>query len=178
MKKAVLYSLLLIFLAFSLFVIYTITNPTSPLETVSTENQDISITYSRPYKKNRLIFGDEKDGALVPNGVYWRTGANKHTFIETKKTLIFNTDSISPGKYSIYTVPNSQSWDIYFNKELYYLGIYQPPSESDVLNSKVSTSQLFNSVEQFTIEFSNDSIFNYIDFSWDKTKVSLPFKIK
>ena len=69
MKKAVLYSLLLIFLAFSLFVIYTITNPTSPLETVSTENQDISITYSRPYKKNRLIFGDEKDGALVPNGV-------------------------------------------------------------------------------------------------------------
>ena len=116
MKKAVLYSLFLIFLAFSLFVIYTITNPTSPLETISTENQDISITYSRPYKKNRLIFGDEKDGALVPNGVYWRTGANKHTFIETKKTLIFNTDSLSPGKYSIYTIPNSQSWDIYFNK--------------------------------------------------------------
>lgn len=178
MKKAFLYSLLLIFLAFSLFVIYTITNPTSPLETVSIENQDISITYSRPYKKDRLIFGDEKDGALVPNGFYWRTGANKHTYIETEKTLIFNSDSLFPGTYSIYTIPNSQSWDIYFNKEVYYLGIYQPPTESDVLNSKVSTSQLFNSVEQFTIEFSNDSIFNYIDFSWDKTKVSLPFKIK
>ena len=108
MKKAVLYSLLLIFLAFSLFVIYTISNPTSPLETVSTENQDISITYSRPYKKNRLIFGDEKDGALVPNGVYWRTGANKHTFIETEKTLIFNSDSLSPENilFTPYQIPN------------------------------------------------------------------------
>lgn len=178
MKKAILYSLLLIFLAFLLFVIYTITNPTSPLETVSIKNQDITITYSRPYKKDRLIFGNEKDGALVPNGVYWRTGANRHTFIETEKTLIFNSDSLFPGKYSIYTIPNSQSWDIYFNKEVYYLGIYQPPAESDVLNSRAPTSQLFNSVEQFTIGFSNDSIFNYIDFTWDKTKVSLPFKIK
>tara|TARA_B000000441_G_C21422720_1_gene166661 strand:- start:145 stop:270 length:126 start_codon:yes stop_codon:yes gene_type:complete len=40
------------------------------------------------------------------------------------------------------------------------------------------TNNLFNSVEQFTIGFSGDSISNYIDFSWDKTKVSVPFSIK
>lgn len=178
MKKKILYFLLGFVLVFSVYVVYVVTNPTSPLETISTENDNISITYSRPFKNDRLIFGDETDDALVPNGNYWRTGANKHTFIETNKSLIFGSDSLSPGTYSIYTIPNSQSWEIFLNKEIYYFGIYQPPAESDVIRSKVLTSQLFNPVEQFTIEFSRDSISNYIDFLWDKTKVSLPFTLK
>ena len=178
MKKKILYSLFAILILISLFIVYTVTNPVSPLETVSLENSNISITYSRPNKNDRLIFGEETDGALVPNGVYWRTGANKHTFIETDKTLIFGSDSLSAGTYSIYTIPNSQSWDIFFNSEIYYLGIKQPPPDSDVVRFKVLTSQLFNPVEKFTINFSSDSISNYIDFSWDKTKVSMPFTIK
>ena len=178
MKKKILYTLLALIVFISLFTAYTVINPVSPLETVSLKNTNISITYSRPYKNDRLIFGEETDGALVPHGVYWRTGANKHTFIETDKTLIFGTDTLSSGTYSIYTIPNSQSWDIFLNSEIYYFGINQPPSDSDIARFKVLTSQLFNPVEQFTIEFSGDSISNYIDFSWDKTKVSLPFKVK
>ena len=166
MKKKILYSLLAVIIFISLFAVYTVTNPVSPLETVSLKNTNISITYSRPYKNDRLIFGEETDGALVPHGVYWRTGANKHTFIETDKTLIFGADSLSAGTYSIYTIPNSQSWDIFLNSEIYYFGINQPPSDSDIARFKVLTSQLFNPVEQFTIDFSGDSISNYIDFSW------------
>ena len=99
MKKKILYSLLAVIIFISLFAVYTVTNPVSPLETVSLKNTNISITYSRPYKNDRLIFGEEADGALVPYGVYWRTGANKHTFIETDKTLIFGTDTLSSGTY-------------------------------------------------------------------------------
>ena len=178
MKKKILYSLLAVIIFIFLFIIYTVINPVSPLETISLKNTNISVTYSRPFKNDRLIFGEETDGALVPYGVYWRTGANKHTFIETDKTLIFGADSLSAGTYSIYTIPNSQSWDIFLNSEIYYLGINKPPSDSDIARFKVLTSQLFNPVEQFTINFSSDSISNYIDFSWDKTKVSLPFKVK
>ena len=112
-KKKILYSLLAVIIFISLFTVYTVTNPVSPLETVSLKKTNISITYSRPYKNDRLIFGEETEGALVPYGVYWRTGANKHTFIETDKTLIFGSDSLSAGTYSIYTIPNSQSWDIF-----------------------------------------------------------------
>ena len=176
--KKVLYALLGFVIVIGIYFAYNILNPKSPLETVSTDDSNISITYSRPYKNDRLIFGEENDGALVPFGVYWRTGANKHTFIETSETLKIGDETLNPGTYSIYTIPNPQSWDVFFNKEVNFFGISRPSSDSDVVSFNALTNNLFNSVEQFTIGFSGDSISNYIDFSWDKTKVSVPFSIK
>ena len=66
-------------LAFVLYISYMIAFPVSPKETVtySSEISDFEVVYSRPFKKGRLVFGPEKDGALVPFRNYWRTGANK-----------------------------------------------------------------------------------------------------
>src|SRR4051812_1164982 len=44
----------------------------SPHETIKAKN--ISVTYGRPYKKGREIFG-----ALVPYGKVWRAGADEAT---------------------------------------------------------------------------------------------------
>ena len=40
----------------TLYIVYIIYNPVSPLETVQNDDSTISITYSRPFKKDRLIF--------------------------------------------------------------------------------------------------------------------------
>ena len=64
--KKVLYALLGFVIVIGIYFAYNILNPKSPLETVSTDDSNISITYSRPYKNDRLIFGEENDGALVP----------------------------------------------------------------------------------------------------------------
>jgi hypothetical protein len=55
MKKKILYTLLILFAAFIAYAVYTINNPASPLGTASfSENdKDITVTYSRPYKKGR-----------------------------------------------------------------------------------------------------------------------------
>ena len=55
----------------SIYIVYIIKNPVSPLETVLNDDSTMSITYSRPFKKDRLIFGKESDTALVPHGKYW-----------------------------------------------------------------------------------------------------------
>ena len=144
--KKVLYALLGFVIVTGIYFAYNILNPKSPLETVSTDDSNISITYSRPYKNDRLIFGEENDGALVPFGVYWRTGANKHTFIETSETLMIGDETLSPGTYSIYTIPNLQSWDVFFNKEVNFFGISRPSSDSDVVSVNALTNNLFNSV--------------------------------
>ena len=47
-------------------------------------------------------------------------------------------------------------------------------SSGTVLGDQVI--KLLNEIEQFTIEFENDSIFNYISLKWDLTKVMIPFK--
>ena len=179
--KKILYSILFLLLIVIGYFAYLLLNPVSPVK-ISKYNhneKDIaSITYSSPSKKDRLIFGSKDEGALVPFDEYWRTGANKHTFIENNVSLFFNNKELKAGKYSIYTIPSKDSWDIYFNKEVNFFGINRPPVESDVFSVNVLTSVLFNSVEDFTIEFSADSLSNYIDFSWDKTKLSVPFLLK
>tara|TARA_Y200000002_G_C22373363_1_gene534062 strand:- start:126 stop:668 length:543 start_codon:yes stop_codon:yes gene_type:complete len=179
--KKILYSILLILLLVIGYFTYSIFNPVSPLK-ISKYNYDekdvASITYSSPSKKDRLIFGSKDEGALVPYDEYWRTGANRHTFIENNISLFFNDNELKAGKYSIYTIPSKDSWEIYFNEEVNFLGINRPSFESDIFSVNVLTNVLFNSVEDFRIEFSSDSLSNYIDFSWDKTKVSVPFMLK
>ena len=58
--------------AIVLFFVYSTVFPASPLQIVkfSSENVNYEVEYSRPFKKDRLIFGDESEGALVPFGKY------------------------------------------------------------------------------------------------------------
>ena len=159
------------------YALYLINNPASPLETIQlNEADDVSITYSRPYKKDRLIFGNGSDEALVPFENYWRTGANRHTYIENSKDLSIDGNTLLPGKYSIYTIPGENEWQVFFNSNVNYFGVSRPSESDDILSVKVPVIKLLNEIEQFTIEFENDSIFNYISLKWDLTKVMIPFK--
>ena len=159
------------------YALYLINNPTSPLETIKLNEADgVSITYSRPYKKDRLIFGNGSDEALVPFDNYWRTGANRHTYIENSKDLSIDGNILSSGKYSIYTIPGENEWEVFFNSNVNYFGVSRPSESDDILSVKVPVIKLLNEIEQFTIEFENDSIFNYISLKWDLTKVMIPFK--
>ena len=177
MKKKILYTLLIIVFIFTTYVAYVVNNPASPIETVKLEDSsDVSITYSRPYKKDRLIFGNVSDEALVPFDNYWRTGANRHTYIENSKDLSIDGNTLSSGKYSIYTIPGENEWEVFFNSNVNYFGISRPSESGDILSVKVPVIKLLNEIEQFTIEFENDSIFNYISLKWDLTKVMIPFK--
>ncbi len=56
---------------------------------ISDKGLDIKVTYGGPFKKGRLIFGEEKDKALQPYGKYWRLGANAATEITFSKNVTF-----------------------------------------------------------------------------------------
>ena len=92
----------------------------SPEEVVTYVDGDlkISLLYNRPYKKGREIFGD-----LVPFGKTWRTGANEATIFETNKALTIKGKNLAPGKYSLWTVPDSTTWLVIFNLETGQWGI-------------------------------------------------------
>src|SRR5687767_4148735 len=86
----------------------------SPLQTVKQAFalSDISIEYSRPSAKGRVIYGD-----LVPFGKLWRTGANAATKITFGEDVKVEGNAIPAGTYALYTIPNKDSWEIIFYKD-------------------------------------------------------------
>jgi len=166
-------------LAFIGYVAYMVLNPVSPKETISysSEISNFEVVYSRPYKKDRLIFGSEGDGALVPFGKYWRTGANAATTFETSSDILFNGEKLKSGKYALFTFPYKNNWTISLSsKSDIFFAIAQPDPKLDVLKTEVPVKPLENLIEQFTIEFSKDSSAVNMNLMWDKVSVSIPLE--
>ena len=164
-------------LAFVGYVAYMLANPVSPKETVGYNSDDLSleVVYSRPYKKDRLIFGPEEKGALVPFGKYWRTGANAATTFETSSDILFNGGKLPAGKYALFTFPYEDSWTVTLNSESdVFFAVSQPDTKLDVLKTSVDVEALEKPLEQFTIEFSKDSLGVNMSMAWDKAVVSIP----
>ena len=178
MKKKILYALLGLVIIFVVYVTYTISNPVSPLKTVSfnEDGQNITITYSAPFKNDRLIFGPESESALVPFNKYWRTGANFCTDFYNSSEISFNGGELESGKYFLYTFPNKDSWDVILNSENGRFGFFNPNRENDVLITNVPSYTLNENIEQFTIDFLTENQELYLRLRWEKTGISIPIK--
>lgn len=131
----------------------------------------ISITYSRPGVKNRVIFG-----GLVPFDKLWRTGANKATKISFSQDVKIAGKDLAAGDYSLFTIPSQKEWTIIFNKnlELWGTGKYTP--DMDALRITVpSFTTENNTIESFTMDFGSfTSAGSELILSWEKTKVIIP----
>jgi hypothetical protein len=130
---------------------------------------DITVEYSRPTAKGRTIFGD-----LVPFGKTWRTGANASTKITFGEDVKVEGMDLKAGTYAVYTVPNKDSWDIMFYKDLTLGGdVTNYKAENEVLKVKVKPSALPMHVETFTINFADvKSNSTNVELMWEKTKVT------
>lgn len=178
MIKKVLIGILaaLVIIAGLLTYLRSATKKHSPEATATYQNKglDIAIKYCQPFKKNRIIFGDESTGALQPYGKYWRLGANEATTLTTKTPILIGGKLLPAGLYAMYAIPQEKTWTIAFNTENDRWGATAPNMENDVLRIDVPTLTELNITEQFVINFeSNDTALNLI-LNWDNVKVSLP----
>ncbi|MEO1049175.1 MAG: DUF2911 domain-containing protein [Bacteroidota bacterium] len=146
----------------------------SPLaiSTIKFEDSYLKITYSQPHKRGRNIFGE-----LVPYGQVWRTGANEATEITITEDVMFGTDTLKAGTYSIFSIPEKDKWIIIVNAELGLWGSYNYQQKSDVMRFEVKTERVKDVVyEPFTIDFSQKNAEAEMYMMWDKTKVTIPIK--
>jgi len=132
---------------------------------------NVSVTYSRPSVKGRNIFGE-----LVPFDAVWRTGANKATLFTTDGTILIEGQKLEAGKYSLFTVPHQEAWEIIFNKNTELWGEEDRKDEEDVLRVKASSAKS-NDTETFTIEFADLKDDKAIlVLRWANTEVRLPME--
>jgi len=181
MKKVLIIGgLALILIAGGLYYTQVYTKSFSPSTTVDFNDGGlkIQVVYSRPYKKGREIFGK-----LVPYGKTWRTGANEPTTFETNEDLKFGDKVLKAGKYSLWTIPNPETWQVVFNSEIPAWGVNfdgtaQRNQATDALIVETPVVAKNKVFEQFTISVEKGGDGDELSFLWDKTLVYVQFSAK
>jgi len=144
----------------------------SPTQTVKQAFgiSEITIEYSRPGVKGRVIFGE-----VVPFGKIWRTGANSTTKITFGDDVKIEGVDVKAGTYGFYTIPNTDSWEIMLYKDLTLGGnVANYKTENEVIRVKVKPATLANKVETFTMGLADlTSTSANIELTWENTKVAV-----
>lgn len=134
----------------------------------------VSIPYSRPSVRSRVIFGTEEQKALQPYGKYWRLGANESTEITVNQDVNFNDQPIKAGTYRMYAVPGPDTFEIILNSELGKWGAFEPDHALDILHTKVPVQKLTTPVEQYTINLKPIDKGVDVVFEWSDTQFTVP----
>lgn len=137
---------------------------------------EIEIEYSRPSMRGREVFGN-----LVPFGKVWRTGADNSTKISFDTDVIISGKTIQSGTYSIFSIPNKESWEIILYSDVELWGVPRDWSENKIVFSSmfdVKKLKKSNTVETFTISF-NDLTNNDVNMSisWENTSVDIKIEV-
>lgn len=181
MLKKILAGIGILILIVVIYFGYALLFPASPSATATFSDQglDITVTYSQPSKKGRLIFGEESEGALQPYGKYWRLGANAPTEITFSKDVNFAGQPVTAGTYRMYAVPGADSFQISLNSEIgSFSGAAEPDYSKDVLKADLPVSVAPTETEVFTISFVSDASGINMDLVWDKTLVRVPISVQ
>ncbi|MEC5165479.1 hypothetical protein RCH18_001210 [Flavobacterium sp. PL11] len=135
---------------------------------------DVEINYSRPSARGRVVFGN-----LIPFGKLWRTGANENTTVSFSDDVIIDGKTLKKGKYSLYTIPKIESWEIIFYKTTDNWGNPEEWKEENIaLKTTVKPETSNKSVETFTIGLSNvDNNFAYLEIYWENSYAAVKFEV-
>ena len=142
----------------------------------------ITINYSRPAVKGRIVWGNMVPYGLAAPDKYsngksfpWRAGANENTTIEINNEVKIAGSTLPPGKYSIHMIPSETDWIIIFNKNSDQWGSFSYDETEDAI--RVTVTPVEAHFEEFlTYNFGDITENSVIAFlHWEKLKV--PFQI-
>lgn len=129
----------------------------------------VKIIYSRPQLKGRSL------SELAPNGKVWRTGANEAAEITFYADLNFGKTLIKAGTYTLYTIPGEKEWTVIINKDLNVWGSYFYKQDNDVARLTVPVTGDKDSIEAFSMVFSEADKNIILTMGWDKVRIAVPF---
>jgi len=129
----------------------------------------VKVIYSRPQKKGRDIFG-----VLEQYGKVWRFGANESTEIHFFKKVTIGGKKIKAGAYSLFAIPNKDSWTIIVNKQTDKWGAFSYDETKDVVRVNVPVKTPSKPIEYFSITFNSKEGGINLVAGWDKTQIELP----
>lgn len=134
----------------------------------------IRVTYSRPAKKGRTVFGK-----LLKFGEAWRVGANESTEILFINDVMLGGKEIKAGRYSVIIIPNETEWTLHLNTELDGWGNYGYDAAQNIASVTVPITQSKKEIENLSIvlyEASAKTV--HLKIGWDTTIAEFPISLK
>jgi len=165
---------------------FRLTGRLSPYDSVAIHigAREARLCYSRPSARGRTIFG----GQVVPFDTVWRTGANDPTMIHLPFAAEIAGMAVSPGKYSISTVPGRASWRVILVNRESRGGLTQGGGASsgqtaagvrpqEVGRATVPVESLADLIEKLTIrsEARGPEEADLV-LEWEKTRIRIPIR--
>lgn len=147
----------------------------SPMDVASYPNdykdasKIVKVTYSRPQLKGRTL------SSLAPEGKVWRTGANEATEITFYKDMKLGDSKIKAGTYTLFSIPEKDSFTIIISKDLNVWGSYSYKADNDVARLKVPMTQATDSLEALSMVFTKGDKGVILNLGWDKARIAIPF---
>ena len=134
---------------------------------------DITIVYSRPGVKGRVIFGD-----LVPYEKLWRTGANMATKVTFSEDVKIEGKDLAAGTYSFFTIPGENEWTFIFNSVANQPGVANYDESLDALRVKVKPETMQDGIETMIIGINNiRNDHAYLFIGWENTIVGAKVEV-
>jgi len=136
-------------------------------------NPKIKVLYSRPYKKDRKVFGE-----LVPFGAEWRLGANETPEVVFYQNVEIGGTTVPRGVYTMTADIHEDHWVVNISNERHTAGIANRDASKIIARGKAMTSNSGADREQFTIGFQkvDEGAANMI-FEWENIRATLPVNL-
>lgn len=148
---------------------YPVNYPILKIQDKAKDPLAVRLIYSRPQKNGRDVFG-----GLVEYGQIWRLGANEATEIEFYKDVTIGTTKVKKGRYTLYAIPQADSWTLIVNKEMDTWGAFKYDQKKDVLRTDVKVITTPDVTEAFTMYFEPRPEGCFLNIQWDNKKAILP----
>jgi hypothetical protein len=129
----------------------------------------IKIVYSRPQLKGRAL------SKLAPNGKVWRTGANEAAELTLYTDMKLGDTKIKAGAYTFYVIPGESEWTAIISTDLNVWGSYFYNEENDVARISVPVNSADESLEAFSITFTEAENGVHMHLGWGTVRVAVPF---
>jgi hypothetical protein len=156
----------------------------SPYDSVSFRvgGREAKLCYGRPSARGRTVFG-----GLVPWDQLWRTGANEPTTLHLPFAAEVAGVRLTPGKYSLYTVPSTREWVVVLNASTSQGGLTRDEGQfrneytdevraREVGRALVASERTSAPVEQLTFRAEATEAAAVLVLEWENTRVRIPIR--
>lgn len=136
----------------------------------------VSVDYSRPSVRGRLVFADAKDDPLQPYGAYWRFGANESTEFTTETDINFAGTALGAGTYKLYAIPGKEAFEVWVSNDIGTWGAMEPDHDLDLFSVSIPVDYQQKICEQHTIWFEASDVGVDLLMCFEQVQLQIPME--